>query len=57
MDNGAVAWGVALALPLAFDAHLVHSGRTSLTWYVEWIGTGTCAAVQVASFAVQPRPF
>lgn len=34
MDSGAVAWGVALALPLAWDAYLVRSGRTSLTCHV-----------------------
>lgn len=40
-----------------YQASIATTPSTSLTWYVEWIGTGACSAVQVASFAVQPRPF
>ena len=27
------------------------------TWTAEWVGTGTCAAVNAAQFVVTPNPF
>lgn len=57
MDNGAVAWSVAAALPLAWDAYLVHSGRTSLTCHVRHhpVVASCCAGCLLAHFLGRPR--
>ena len=40
-----------------YSAELDTSGTVGVAnWMVEWIGTGACAAVEVATFPVQPPP-
>lgn len=57
MDRPVVAWGVALALPLAWDAWLVRTGRTSLTCHARHHPWVTCATASylAAHFAGRPQ--
>lgn len=39
-----------------YQATLTTAASAVQTWTVEWIGTGTCAAVGVSTFRVAPKP-